>query len=287
MPNNPRMIAGALLLALAIAPALAQQEPARDAATELASLKADYDKAEKAFSELYKQCKTDEERRKVFDEHYPKGAEYAARARAVAAKDPKDPAAVDTLVWALQIEPGSEGNAVLDALQRDHMQNAKLAEACQALQYSQVDNAEKFLRAVRSESPHAEVRGRACYSLAKVLGSRAATARRLQAGDSEEMVKRLTELRGEAWVERERKRDVGAATSEAERLLEEVVASYGDLKSARRDLGTQAKGDLFELRNLAVGKTAPEIEGEDVDGVRFKLSDYRGKVVFLDFWGFW
>jgi peroxiredoxin len=29
---------------------------------------------------------------------------------------------------------------------------------------------------------------------------------------------------------------------------------------------------------------APDIEGEDQDGVRFKLSDYRGKVVLLDFW---
>ncbi len=36
--------------------------------------------------------------------------------------------------------------------------------------------------------------------------------------------------------------------------------------------------------DLAVGKPAPEIEGEDIDGKTFKLSDYRGKVVLLDFW---
>ena len=36
-----------------------------------------------------------------------------------------------------------------------------------------------------------------------------------------------------------------------------------------------------------VGMLAPEIEGEDLDGVPFKLSDYRGKVVVLDFWGHW
>jgi peroxiredoxin len=41
---------------------------------------------------------------------------------------------------------------------------------------------------------------------------------------------------------------------------------------------------LFELRQLAIGKQAPEIEGQDQDGERFKLSDYRGKVVLLDFW---
>jgi hypothetical protein len=38
---------------------------------------------------------------------------------------------------------------------------------------------------------------------------------------------------------------------------------------------------------LEIGKVAPEIEGEDIDGQRFKLSDYRGKVVVLDFWGNW
>jgi cytochrome oxidase Cu insertion factor (SCO1/SenC/PrrC family) len=40
-------------------------------------------------------------------------------------------------------------------------------------------------------------------------------------------------------------------------------------------------------RDLAIGKVAPEIEGADVDGHKFKLSDYRGKVVVLDFWGDW
>jgi len=38
---------------------------------------------------------------------------------------------------------------------------------------------------------------------------------------------------------------------------------------------------------VAVGQQAPEIAGVDLDGVEFKLSDYRGKVVLLDFWGNW
>ncbi|MBK8974646.1 MAG: redoxin domain-containing protein [Planctomycetes bacterium] len=44
---------------------------------------------------------------------------------------------------------------------------------------------------------------------------------------------------------------------------------------------------LFQVRNLTIGKTAPDIVGEDLDGVQFRLSDYRGKVVVLDFWGDW
>jgi len=48
-----------------------------------------------------------------------------------------------------------------------------------------------------------------------------------------------------------------------------------------------ARGFIFELENLQVGMIAPDIVGKDLDGVAFKLSDYRGKVVFLDFWGDW
>jgi hypothetical protein len=38
---------------------------------------------------------------------------------------------------------------------------------------------------------------------------------------------------------------------------------------------------------LALGQLAPDIQGQDLDGVPFKLSDYRGRVVVLDFWGTW
>jgi len=38
---------------------------------------------------------------------------------------------------------------------------------------------------------------------------------------------------------------------------------------------------------LQVGYLAPDFEAVDMEGKRFKLSDYRGKVVALDFWGFW
>jgi peroxiredoxin len=51
--------------------------------------------------------------------------------------------------------------------------------------------------------------------------------------------------------------------------------------------GTLADRALFEMRELVVGKPAPDIDGEDAEGQRFKLSDYRGKVVVLTFSGNW
>jgi cytochrome oxidase Cu insertion factor (SCO1/SenC/PrrC family) len=37
-------------------------------------------------------------------------------------------------------------------------------------------------------------------------------------------------------------------------------------------------------RKPAAARLAPDIAGVDADGQRFHLSDYRGKVVLLDFW---
>jgi hypothetical protein len=39
--------------------------------------------------------------------------------------------------------------------------------------------------------------------------------------------------------------------------------------------------------DTSIGALAPEITGSDLDGKAFKLSDYRGQVVLLDFWGMW
>ncbi len=85
------------------------------------------------------------------------------------------------------------------------------------------------------------------------------------------------------------KKNKGAAqlAAEAETLLKQVADKYGDVAMLRGKLADQVADVLFELKHLSVGKPAQEIEGEDIDGKTFKLSDYRGKVVVLDFWGHW
>lgn len=49
----------------------------------------------------------------------------------------------------------------------------------------------------------------------------------------------------------------------------------------------QINGAIDEREKFGIGCTAPDIAGVDLDGVAFKLSDYKGKVIFLDFWGDW
>ena len=72
-------------------------------------------------------------------------------------------------------------------------------------------------------------------------------------------------------------------------FYQQTIDKYGTVTSPpyKWSLGQEAESALFKLRHLQVGKVAPEIDGEDIDGKRLKLSDYRGKVVVLSFWGHW
>ncbi len=65
-------------------------------------------------------------------------------------------------------------------------------------------------------------------------------------------------------------------------LTKELIARYPTTAAA-----TQAKAQLFEKENLQIGKVAPELTSTDETGAKITLSEYKGKVVVLDFWGFW
>jgi peroxiredoxin len=65
------------------------------------------------------------------------------------------------------------------------------------------------------------------------------------------------------------------------------LSGYDPPKAHIQTYGALAQQALFQMRELIVGRPAPDIEGEDADGRRFKLSDYRGKVVVLTFSGNW
>jgi hypothetical protein len=82
-----------------------------------------------------------------------------------------------------------------------------------------------------------------------------------------------------------RRQDRAKAVAEVEAVFEQANHKYGDVKlSYGGTVGDNAQRELFAIRHLAVGKEAADIEGPDQHDVRFKLSDYRGKVVLLYFW---
>lgn len=68
----------------------------------------------------------------------------------------------------------------------------------------------------------------------------------------------------------------------ATKLFKSMATDFPDSKAAKR-----AESYVFEIENLQIGMKAPDFSGEDVDNKTIKLSDFKGKVVVIDFWGFW
>ena len=54
-----------------------------------------------------------------------------------------------------------------------------------------------------------------------------------------------------------------------------------------RYLASQVAQVTLVREKFSLGLVAPDIEGIDLDGTAFKLSDYKGQVLFVDFWGDW
>ena len=72
--------------------------------------------------------------------------------------------------------------------------------------------------------------------------------------------------------------------------MEHCKEAYTDIEyypESGQMIASRAEGQLFEMDHLQIGDVAPDIVGVDAEGVEFKLSDYRGQVVVVDFWGFW
>lgn len=74
----------------------------------------------------------------------------------------------------------------------------------------------------------------------------------------------------------------GDAYSAAKKTL---LAAAEGVEDAR--LKKEILGAIDMREKYGVGCESPDIAGIDLDGVAFKLSDYKGKVIFLDFWGDW
>ena len=80
-----------------------------------------------------------------------------------------------------------------------------------------------------------------------------------------------------------------AKTAELVGKLKDMAARYPDaaVPNDGRTYKEWVANRIRIIESLKIGNLAPEITGQDLDGVAFKLSDYRGKVVMLDFWGYW
>lgn len=249
-----------LLLPLAlVALAGARQKPTQaQLKAEWTAFVKEYDAAYQAWLKPYRDAKTDEERSKAIDMAKMPAKDYVPKAIAFAKRAGKSEFAAQAWVWAYRNSEGQKPDKnkieALDAMLKNYLGSALMVSIAQGLQYDGYVIGEKkavdTLETLLAKSPNAEVKATALSSLAGINMP--------YSGGTPEQAKK------------------------ARGYLDRLVKEFPNSKSAAR-----AKGAIFELQNLQIGQTAPDIEATDENGKAFKLSDYRGKVVVLDFWGFW
>jgi hypothetical protein len=239
---------------------------------------------------------TDAERLKFVGRVYKHHYAVAEKFLALAEKHPKDPIALDCLthaVWQVNNRPWpvelvGEDTArprAFELIQRDHIRSDKLGPLCQRVSYGFCKEYETFLRAVLAKNPHKNIQATACLALGHFLNNR---LQRLDlCKEQPDLAREFASLYGKDYRKEMLRQDRDKAIKECEVVFEQAAATYGEVKLPDGDtVAERAKAELFAIRHLSVGKPVPDIEGEDQDGKRFKLSDYRGKVVVLDFWSY-
>jgi hypothetical protein len=237
-----------------------KSEKSSPAADEFQRLLEEVKKATQEVRKAYGEAKTDADREKIQEQFRKRFRdEYASRFIQLAEKDPKSDTALQalTVVIANVAETEPPFTKAKELLLKDHVNSQKLMDICQALaQRGMAAAAEQILRGVIEKSTDHDVQGQAHFGLGTVFKSKSESPE-LKRAEAEKL------------------------NQQAEDEFAKVVDKFGDVKA----VAEQAKADLTEVRRLGIGKQAPDIAGEDADGKKFKLSDYRGKVVVVDFWG--
>jgi len=174
-----------------------------------------------------------------------------------AEKDEKDPAVADVLAWvatsAYYMPAGKKAAEQLIATHPDHPAVERIC-----LVAANMRGGDELLRQILAKDPKPKVKAAATLGLGKALAEK-------------------TDALGEKPAEADK------AAAEAEKYLLAAADLYKDDQARKKDIDAE----LRVIRTMRVGKEAPDIKAPDLDGKEFKLSDYRGKVVMLDFWGNW
>jgi len=240
----------ALVTASAQAPSTAK---APDFPAEYTALEREFNAAQDAYYEPYSKAKTDEERSKiVLDPAKEPSVVFTARFQDLARRAKGTDTGARALVWVASNvrAPGSEAlSSALDELMADYLQSPVLADLARWLpQGAGLIGNDRALELLEQLSEKPKVADVRANALFSLASMH------YEAGKNEDALALFRRLR----------------------------MDYGDSAAAKR-----AENYLYEIEHLQIGMAAPDFEAVDEKGASWKLSEYRGKVVVIDFWGFW
>jgi hypothetical protein len=253
------------------APAPADKSSKLSVAEQIAEIQRQHEEREKKFYEELRTAGRDNDKVQKANENYQAStAKQAEILTGLIRQHRKEPVAFDGILVLLGKLRYFLADDLVELLFKDHFAHAKMGELCFTMRYNVHTHwVEKLFKEVAARHPEKAIRGQAVYALGDYYRSRAHPY-----GD------KISDA------------DKAKYLAEAGRFYTQAKESFADVRTpdAKAKLGDLAARELVRLKNipnLKVSKQAPEIAGEDIDGQHFKLSDYRGKVVVLDFWGHW
>jgi AhpC/TSA family len=178
-----------------------------------------------------------------------------------AEKDQQDPAAGDLVAWAATNGGYLKGaQTVFDRLVEKYPDHKQMERVCRILgQRDDLPGAEATLKKILERNTSPKVQATAHYALGELVAGKVN-----EQGDDPAKAEKLA--------------------AEAEKYFTKAAELYGGDNPNEQE---NAQQEVKTLKTRRVGLPAPDIKGPDLDGKEFRLSDYRGKVVLLDFWGDW
>ncbi len=245
-----------VLAALTAATAVAD-DPKKDApksrADQVQAVFKELDAAQEKLGADFKAAKDPEAKGKLRKQFADTTQATADKLLAFAKAVPDDEPAFTALGFVLG---NGDTAAAADLLAKHHLGREQLAGLLPQVADDPSPAVAGLLRAALDKSPLPAVKGAACMALGASLAEQAD--------------------RGNA-----------KAAAEAEPLLDRAAKEFGEQPWEDGKVKAAAERLLYVLRNLSVGKPAPEFASSDLDGKPAKLSDLKGKVVVLDIWATW
>ena len=217
---------------------------------------------------------------------------------------PEDPVALEALRQAIQIVVSTDSGALktwdfnesdfvhrsadrsaeraVELVLRDHLLSADIGPIIDRMRYGYRMAFDEGLTTILEKNPHDEMKGLACLALGQFLNDRLRMVR--LAEDRPELAECCEIVFGNEYLPQLQRMEQTGLAERIEALFEQAT-QYEDVKTrAGGTVAEHANRALYELRHLAVGLMAPDIDGVDQDGKKLKLSDYRGQIVMLYFW---
>jgi thiol-disulfide isomerase/thioredoxin len=254
-----RRLSTVVLGLLLVAPLLFAEDKKEEKKAETKDKAASFKDLQKEFFGKMRSVKSIEERTDLFKTYSPKFL-------AVGEKESGTEEGLAALSYVLQMDQAEAGKAA-SLLAKDYAGKPQMAQFVNILKDRSDEGSIELLKAIVEKQTDKKVQAKACLALVGVCEKAAARAKEIR--DNEEARKKAEAAQGKEAVEK---------------LLKNADRVAKDGKEYAKVYAEKFK-DV--VPDLGIGKPAPEVVSQDLNGKKVKLSELRGKVVVLDIWATW